>query len=139
MDYVCTTAPARGKGERDGDSHPSDLSCGLTFILGEISKTVVLSRVGLGREECEAIQMKNSFFSEYKKMMIGKDNYSRLCFPPFIGFIHNPVRGLLSPSPISFLSFFIDRAIHATRFQAPNALISVINWELLAKGIGKQK
>jgi len=51
--------------------------------------------------------------------MIGKDNYSRLCFPPFICFIHNPVRGLLSPSPISFLSFFIDRAIHAIRFQAP--------------------
>lgn len=50
--------------------------------------------------------------------MISKDNYSRLCVLPFVGFIHDPVRGLLSPSSIPSLPFFSDRAIHATRFQA---------------------
>lgn len=55
--------------------------------------------------------------SEYKEMTVGKGNYSRLCLPPFTGFTHNPVRGLLS-----FLSFLLT-AIHAIRFQAQNSLI----------------
>lgn len=68
------------------------------------------------------MQVMNSLF-EYKEMTNSKGNYSRLCLPPFTGFTHNPVRGLLPPSPISFLTFLLTEQSRPPDSKPPNALI----------------